>query len=242
MMNKQEVYEYIKDVLIVSCQAVPSEPHYMEGITTMYARCAKWAGAKGLRVNSPEDIRAIKKEVDLPIIGIWKIDRNIKDVYLTPNLEAAKAVWEAGAEIIAIQATNHYRDDGKLAYETIKEVKDNIPEALIFADVATAEDARIAAEYGADFVAPTLWGYTKAGAFDKIEIKDAPDFILLRYIVNAVKGTNAKVIMEGKVSTPEIAVQCLYMGAYAVVVGNAITRPHIAAKRFARMIDRYKDE
>lgn len=240
-MNKKEVYESLKDGLIVSCQAVPSEPHYMPGITTMFAECAKWAGAKGLRVNSPEDIKAIKEKVDLPIIGIWKIDRNIKDVYLTPNLEAAKAVWEAGAEIIAVQATNHYRDDGKLAYETIKEIKENIPEALIFADVSTAQDAKIAAEYGADFVAPTLYGYTKAGHFDKLDIKDAPDFYLLRDIIDAVKGTNAKVIMEGKVSTPEIAVQCLYMGAYAVVVGNAITRPHITAKRFARALNRFHD-
>ena len=232
-MNKKEVYESLKDGLIVSCQAVPSEPHYMPGITTMFAECAKWAGAKGLR--------AIKEKVDLPIIGIWKIDRNIKDVYLTPNLEAAKAVWEAGAEIIAVQATNHYRDDGKLAYETIKEIKENIPEALIFADVSTAEDARIAAEYGADFVAPTLYGYTKAGHFNKLDIKDAPDFYLLRDIIDAVKGTDAKVIMEGKVSTPEIAVQCLYMGAYAVVVGNAITRPHITAKRFARALNRFHD-
>lgn len=240
-MNKKEVYESLKDGLIVSCQAVPSEPHYMPGITTMFAECAKWAGAKGLRVNSPEDIKAIKEKVDLPIIGIWKIDRNIKDVYLTPNLEAAKAVWEAGAEIIAVQATNHYRDDGKLAYETIKEIKENIPEALIFADVSTAQDAKIAAEYGADFVAPTLYGYTKAGHFDKLDIKDAPDFYLLRDIIDAVKGTNAKVIMEGKVSTPEIAVQCLYMGAYAVVVGNAITRPHITAKRFARALNRFHE-
>ena len=241
-MNKQEVVERLKEGLIVSCQAVPDEPHYMPGITTTFAKCAQWAGAKGLRVNSPEDIRAIKKEVDLPIIGIWKIDRNIKDVYLTPNLEAAKAVWEAGAEIIAVQATHHYRDDGKLSYETIREIKENIPEALIFADVSTAEDARIAAEMGADFVAPTLANYTKAGAFDKIVIQDAPDFMLLRDIIQAVKNTETKVIMEGKVSTPEIAMQCIYMGAYAVVVGNAITRPHITARRFVRVLERFENE
>ncbi len=239
--RKQKIIDDLKDGLIVSCQAVPGEPHYMPGITTMYAECAKWAGAKGLRVNSPEDIRAIKEKVDLPIIGIWKIDRNIKDVYLTPSLEAAKAVWDAGAEIIAVQATNNTRDDGKLSYETIREVKENIPEALIFADVATAEDAKIAASYGADFVAPTLYGYTKAGHFDQLNIADAPDFHLLRDIVDAVKGTGSLVIMEGKVSTPEIAVQCLYMGAHAVVVGNAITRPHITAKRFARTLARFHE-
>ena len=84
-MEKKELIDSLKDGLIVSCQAVPSEPHYMPGITTMYAECAKWAGAVGLRVNSPDDIQAIKAKVDLPIIGIWKIDRNIKDVYLTPS-------------------------------------------------------------------------------------------------------------------------------------------------------------
>ncbi len=241
-MTKQEIIDSLKDGLIVSCQAVPSEPHYMEGIVEMYAKCAVWAGAAGLRIDSPENVKKVKAVVDLPVIGIWKIDRNIKDVYLTPSLEAARAVYEAGAEIIAIQATHHYREDGKLAYETIREVKENIPEALIFADVCTAEDARIAAEYGADFVAPTLQSYTKAGCFNKVEIKDAPDLHLLRDIVKAVEGTNAKVIMEGKVATPEMAVQCLYMGAHAVVVGNAITRPHITAKRFARALNRFNED
>lgn len=241
-MTKQEIIDSLKDGLIVSCQATPSEPHYMPGVVEMYARCAEWAGAAGLRVDSPENIRAVKKEVNLPVIGIWKIDRNVKDVYLTPSLEAAKAVWDAGAEIIAIQATNHYRDDGKLSYETIKEVKQYIPDALIFADVCTAEDAKIAAEYGADFVAPTLQNYTKAGCFDKLEIKDAPDLKLVRNIVEAIKDTDAKLIMEGKVATPEMAIQCLYLGAHAVVVGNAITRPHITAKRFVRALKKTNEE
>ena len=240
-MTKEEIINQLHNGLIVSCQAVPGEPHYMPGITVMFAECAKWAGAAGLRVNSPEDIKAIKEKVDLPVIGIWKIGRNVNDVYLPPNLEAAKAVYEAGAEIIAVQATDHYREDGKKAYETIREIKENIPEALIFADVATAADAKIAAEYGADFVAPTLYGYTKAGYFDKTEIKDAPDYILLRDIIDAVKGTDARVIMEGKVATPEIAIQCLYMGAWSVVVGNAITRPHITAKRFVRALNGYHE-
>ena len=239
--TKQEIINSLYHGLIVSCQAVPGEPHYMPGVTSMFADCAEWAGAKGLRVNSPEDICTIKKKVNLPIIGIWKIDRNIKDVYLTPSLAAAQAVWNAGAEIIALQATNHYRDDGVISYETIREVKEHIPEAIIFADVATAHDAHIAASYGADFIAPTLYGYTKAGCFDKMEIKDSPDFYLLRDILDAVKDTNSKVIMEGKVATPEMAIQCLYMGAWAVVVGNAITRPEITAKRFVRALNGYHE-
>ena len=240
-MRREEIMDGLKDGLIVSCQAIPGEPHYMDGMTVKMAECAAWGGAVGIRANSPDDIKRIKETVDLPIIGLWKIDRNIKDVYLTPDLNAAREVWKAGAEIIAVQATKHKREDGKYSYETIKEIKNEIPEALLFADISTPEDAMIAAEYGADFVAPTLQGYTKAGYFDKVMLKDTPDFILLRDIVDAVKGTESKVIMEGKVSTPEIAIQCLYMGAYAVVVGNAITRPHITAKRFARMLKRYHD-
>lgn len=239
--NKQEIIDSLHNGLIVSCQAVPGEPHYMPGVTTMFAECAAWAGAAGLRVNTPEDIQAIKAKVDLPVIGIWKIDRNIKDVYLTPNFEAAKTLWDAGAEIIAVQATNHKRDDGELAYETIKEVKERIPEALVFADIATMEDAKVAAEYGADFIAPTLYGYTKAGYFNKLNIADAPDFYLLRDVIDAVKGSNSRVIMEGKVATPEIAIQCLYMGAWAVVVGNAITRPEITARRFVRALNNYHE-
>jgi len=240
-MRREEIMDGLKDGLIVSCQAVPGEPHYMDGMTAKMAECAAWGGAAGIRANSPDDIKRIKETVDLPIIGLWKIGRNMKDVYLTPDLNAAREIWHAGAEIIAVQATKHKRDDGLYSYETIKEIKKEIPEALIFADISTPEDARIASEYGADFVAPTLQGYTKAGYFDHVSIKDAPDFILLRDVVDAVKGTETKVIMEGKVSTPEIAVQCLYMGAYAVVVGNAITRPHITAKRFARMLKRYHE-
>lgn len=241
-MDKKAIIDSLKDGLIVSCQAVPSEPHYMPGVVPMFARCAQWAGAAGLRIDTPDNVREVKAQVDLPVIGLWKIDRGIKDVYITPHFDAARQLWEAGAEIIAIQATNHRRDDGKLSYETITEVKERIPEALIFADVATAEDAREAARCGADFVAPTMYGYVKAGTFTGPEIKDAPDYRLLRDIVDAVEGTGSLVIMEGKVATPEIAIQCLYMGAHAVVVGNAITRPHITAKRFARALDRFHNE
>lgn len=236
MSNKETLKEKLKNGLIVSCQAVEDEPHYMEGITTTFAKCAQWAGAVGIRANSPKDIRSIKAEVDLPVIGLWKIDRNMKDVYLTPNLDAAKQLWEAGAEIIAIQATNHYRDDNKLSYELISEIKSELPDALIFADVATVKDAEEAIRRGADFVAPTLAGYTKAGHYDQVRIENEPNYELLKEIVQVSKNTGTEVIMEGKVNSPEIAKKCLALGAFAVVVGNAITRPHITARRFVEGI------
>ena len=189
-MDKKAIIDSLKDGLIVSCQAVPSEPHYMPGVVPMFARCAQWAGAAGLRIDTPDNVREVKAQVDLPVIGLWKIDRGVKDVYITPHFDAARQLWEAGAEIVA----------------------------------------------------PTMYGYVKAGVFTGPEIKDAPDYRLLRDIVDAVEGTGSMVIMEGKVATPEIAIQCLYMGAHAVVVGNAITRPHITAKRFARALDRFHNE
>lgn len=234
-MKKQEIIDSLYQGLIVSCQATPSEPHYMEGYVAKMAECAKWAGAVGLRVDSPENIQAVKKVVGIPVVGIYKIDRGIKDVYLTPHFEAARAVHEAGAEIIAVQATHHIRDDGRRSYETIKEIKEALPDALIFADIERIEDGIIAAEYGADFIAPTLSGYfTNKSVFDT-----GPDYRLLSELVRQV-GNQARVIMEGRVSTPEEAVQCLYIGAHAVVVGNAITRPHITAKRFVNIMGRYR--
>lgn len=226
-MNKNEIIESLKNGLIVSCQAVPGEPHYMPGMSLKMAECAAWAGAVGIRANTPKDVRDIKEHCCLPIIGLWKIDRGIKDVYLTPHFDAARELWEAGAEIIAVQATHHLRDDGKQAYETVREIKENLPDALIFADVATVEDALKAVDYGADFVAPTLRFF-----FNKhLDPSNGPDFEFLRELVEKV-GDKTLIIMEGKVYTPEEAMICLKIGAYAVVVGNAITRPHITAKRF----------
>lgn len=240
MTRKEEIIAQLKDGLIVSCQAVPSEPHYMPGITVKMAECAKWAGAVGIRANTPEDVKAIKEATGLPVIGLWKIDRGVKEVYLTPTIDAAKALWDAGAEIIACQCTPHIRDDGKQAFEIINEIKEQIPDALIFADVRNAEDAKVAADMGADFVAPTLQSFTDPKSLLEARVNLGTNFLLLASVIKAVKGTNARVIMEGKVNTPEDAVQCLYMGAHSVVVGNAITRPHMAAKRFTDAIGRYQ--
>jgi N-acylglucosamine-6-phosphate 2-epimerase len=112
---------------------------------------------------------------------------------------------------------------------------------LIFADIATIEDAVIAAEYGADFVAPTLKGYYPGIFANPLDVDLYPDFKLLANLVRAVEG-KARIIMEGKVYTPEQAVECLYLGAHAVVVGNAITRPHITAKRFVNVMNRYQPQ
>ncbi len=109
-------------------------------------------------------------------------------------------------------------------------VKKEIPEAVIFADVSNYEEAKRAVEMGADIVGPTLYGYTEATK--QIEQPDLREFARMCRDF----GDKAFMIMEGHIYTPEDAVKCLYLGADAVVVGSAITRPHLIAKRFVDLM------
>ena len=160
--NKKELLDSFKGGLIVSCQVQHDDPTFSIDFVVKMAKAAQWGGAVGIRANDPEQIKAIKKEVDLPVIGLWKIWHDDTDVFITPTLEAAKAVWEAGAEIIALDCTSQITHEGRPAYELLPIVKKEIPEAIIFADVSNYEEAVRAVEMGADIVGPTLYGYTEA--------------------------------------------------------------------------------
>ena len=233
---KSEILKMLKGGLIVSCQVQHDDPCYSEDFVLKMAQSAQWAGAVGIRANSPEQIKLIKENVDLPMIGLYKIWHDDTDVFITPTLEAAKQVWEAGAEIIALDCTSQLTHEGRPAYELLPIVKNEIPDALIFADVSNYEEAARAVEMGADIVGPTLYGYTEA-------TKDitSPD---LREFARMCRdfGDKAFMIMEGHIYTPEDAIKCLYLGADAVVVGSAITRPHLIAKRFVDLISGLQDD
>lgn len=200
------------------------------------AQSAQWAGAVGIRANFPEQIKLIRENVDLPMIGLCKIWHDDTDVFITPTLEAAKQVWESGAEIIALDCTAQLTHEGRPAYELLPIVKKEIPDALIFADVSNYEEVARAVEMGADIVGPTLYCYT-----EETKHITSPD---LREFARMFRnfGDKAFMIMEGHIYTPEDAVKCLYLGADAVVVGSAITRPHIIAKRFVDLISGLQDD
>ena len=127
--RKKALLEGMKDGLIVSCQVQKDDPIYTEDMVVKMAEAAKWAGAVGIRANSPEQIKAIKEKVDLPIIGLWKIWYEDSDVFITPTLDAAKAVWEAGAEIIALDCTAQITHEKTVAWDLLDQVKKEIPEA-----------------------------------------------------------------------------------------------------------------
>lgn len=233
---KEKILERIKNGLIVSCQVQKDDPIYTEDMVVKMAQAAQWGGAVGIRANSPEHIRAIKEAVDLPVIGLWKIWHEDSDVFITPTLEACRGIWEAGAEIIALDCTSQITQEGRPAYELLPIVKKEIPEAVLFADVSNFEEAQRAMELGADIVSPTLYGYTKETLH--IEQPNLREFARMCREL----GDKVCVVMEGHVYTPEDAVKCLYLGAHAVVVGSAITRPHMTTRRFVDLISGYQSD
>ncbi|MFC5466388.1 N-acetylmannosamine-6-phosphate 2-epimerase [Lederbergia graminis] len=233
-MKKQELLESIKGGLIVSCQARKQDPIYMPGIVVKMAESAIWGGAVGLRINTPEDIQAVRKITDIPIIGLWKIDDGKSPVFITPNMNAVREVIQAGADIVAVDATNRLNATGEKAYTIIELIKKEFPDITVLADIRNADEAKLAWNCGADLVAPTLYRFN-----EQPKSIDSPDFEMLAEIIHVSK-EYGPVLMEGKINTPEEAIQSLYLGAHAVVVGSAITRPHITTLRFTSKINKYE--
>ncbi|MFW6270911.1 MAG: N-acetylmannosamine-6-phosphate 2-epimerase [Bacillota bacterium] len=217
----------IKKGLIVSCQALEDEPLNGSEIMVKMAKAAKMGGAVGIRANSPEDIAAIKKEIDLPVIGIHKQMKYNSNIYITPTIKEVSEIVKAGSDIVAIDATRRSRPDGQSLFDFIKEIKKqfNVP---IMGDISILEEGKNAESAGVDLVGTTLSGYT-----DYSRKKKGPDFELLK---NLVKELSIPVIMEGKITKPKEAKKALDIGAYAVVVGSAITRPRTITARFVDTI------
>jgi N-acylglucosamine-6-phosphate 2-epimerase len=122
-----------------------------------FARCAVMGGAAGIRASGAPDVAAIAKAVSVPIIGIWKERWTDGRVLITPHFEQARELVAAGAAIIALDCSARGRQNGAL--ERLRRIRTELG-VPVMADVATLEEARVAAEHGADIVAPTLRGYT----------------------------------------------------------------------------------
>jgi N-acylglucosamine-6-phosphate 2-epimerase len=209
--------------LIVSCQAQPGSPLRDVGIMVAMARAAAMAGAVGIRANGPEDVSAIHTAVRLPIIGIYKQDLPDFAVRITPTLAAARQIAAAGADILAVDATDRPHPDGLSGAQFIQACKREfgIP---IMADISTVAEGIAAAKAGADIVSTTLSGYTPYS-----RQLNGPDFELIAELAAAVA---VPVITEGRIATPADAQRALSLGAHAVVVGAAITRPEWITQRF----------
>lgn len=229
-MDKQALFDQIKGGLIVSCQALEHEPLYTKegGVMPLMAKAAAQSGAVGIRANTVRDITQIKAVVDLPVIGIIKKDYPGTPMYITVTMAEVDALVECGVDILAVQGTSALRPDGSTAADFIRQIKAKYPQQLVMADIATLEEAMACAEAGADFVGTTMRGYTP-------ETKGIDD-IDFAFITELTQKCPAKVIAEGHVHSPEQAVQALQAGAFALVVGGAITRPAEITARFTGAI------
>lgn len=228
--KKEDIFRDIKGGMIISCQALPGEPLYVEEKSIMYlmARAAKQAGTKCIRTNSIRDVIAIKEETGLPVIGLIKQVYEGYDSYITPTMKEIDALVEADADIIALDCTMRTRGDGTTINEYLAQIREKYPEITLMADISTFEEGVNAWKCGVDLVSTTMSGYTPYSP--KV---DGPDFELVKRLIEAI---DIPVIAEGKIHSPEQARQMLDAGAYAIVVGGAITRPLEIASRFMKAI------
>ncbi len=233
VQNLAALLTQIRGRLIVSCQAQPHEPLHGAAIMARMALAAAQGGAAAIRANTPPDIAAIRTTVDLPIIGLFKVDVPGYAVYITPRLEDACAVAAAGADVIAIDATDRPRPD----FAQLAEYIDAIHRATglpVLADIATLAEGLAAERAGADLISTTMSGYTPDSP-----MQPGPDLELVRRLGEAL---SIPLVAEGRYHSPQQAVQAFAAGALAVVVGGAITRPQEITQRFVAAVEAQRQQ
>ncbi len=222
--SRNSPLEDLRGRLIVSCQASEGDPLDNLDTLTRIAISVLRGGAGGLRAEGVERIAAFRAITQLPIIGIIKTYDTSGDVYITPDFRSAKAVSEAGADIIALDCTARRLTTVEPWPELIRRIHNELNRPVL-ADIATLEDARAAERAGADAVATTLYGYTTETA--NIRTVSWP------LIQSIVAHLTIPVLAEGHITDPQDARRALDLGATAVVVGSAITRPETITACFA---------
>lgn len=215
------VLERIRGGLVVSCQAYPGEPMRRPDTMAQVAASVAAGGAAGVRAQGPDDIRAIRAVLDCPLIGLWKDGRT--EVRITPTRTHAIAVAEAGADVVAVDATDRPRPDGRPLAETIRAVHEDTGR-LVMADVSNYDEGLRAEELGADVVGTTLAGYVARRPAHR-----GPDLALVERLATRL---TVPVLAEGRIRNPEQAAEALRRGAFAVVVGTAITHPTSLTEHF----------
>ena len=218
----------IKGGLVVSCQAQPDEPLFGSDTMVKMAHAAMQGGGVGIRANTPPDVAAIRQALPgVPLIGLYKYDLPGYEVRITPTLATALELAEAGCDIIALDATLRPRPEGVdlAGFIGLVREKTGLP---VLADISTLEEGLAAEAAGAELLSTTLSGYT---AYSPQQ--EAPDLALVEELAGRVK---IPVLAEGRIATPAQAHAALAAGAYAVVVGGAITRPQWITSQFVKAL------
>lgn len=233
-MEKDAFLQTIHKKMIVSCQAIPGEPLYVEEKSVMYlmARAAKKAGTPAIRTSSVRDVAAIKEETGLPVIGLIKTRYEGYESYITPTMKEVDELVNAGSDVVALDCTMRKRGDGRTVSEYIASIREKYPDIILMADISTYEEGMNAQQCGVDILGTTMSGYT---AYSRQG--DGPDYELMSRLA---EDASIPVIGEGKIHSPKQAVKALQTGVWAIVVGGAITRPLEIAQRFMKAIESEK--
>lgn len=227
--NNEKILNQIKGGLIVSCQALSTEPLYDSYIMSKMAYAAMLGGAVGIRANTIVDIKAIKERVDLPVIGIIKEVYSDSDVYISPTMKEIDALVDVGCEIIATDATDRLRPNGVTFEEFFTQVRKKYPNQLFMADTSCFEEGKRAEELGFDLIGTTMAGYTPY-----TKGRTLPDVELVhRYSTQL----HTPIIAEGGIWVPDDLKNVYKAGAFSAVCGTAITRPMDITKRFVKALE-----
>ena len=227
----KELMDKIRNKIIVSVQAQDNEPLNKPEHLLALSQSVINGGAGGLRLCGIQNIKHIKKSVSVPIFGLTKLEPTpinwLEKVYISATLSDIEELIKTGVDFIVIDGTDRPRADNSTLTEQIKLIRQE--KKIVVADVSTLEEGIDAANLGADFISTTLSGYTKETRY---KANDGPDFNLLAELCGE---SPVPVIMEGRIWYPEDVKKAFEIGAFAVVIGTAITRPHLITKRFVSM-------
>lgn len=204
------ILDAFKVSLVASCQPVRGGALDRPEMVAAIAQACIDGGAKGLRIEGIADLKAVAASVNVPIVGILKRPLNDSPVCITPYIEDVSSLAQAGAKVIAVDATDRIRP------VPVKDLLQAIRQhgCVAMADCSQFEEAARAHELGFDIVGTTLSGYTGA------KVPEAPDWKLLEQCVKS----GFRVMAEGRYSTPALAMRAIEMGAWSVTVGTALTR------------------
>ena len=217
------VLERLRGHLVVSCQANVGSSLRQPSIMAAMARAAEMGGAGAIRVQGTADVSAVRAFTSLPLIGLTKTDRPDTDVYITPTADEALRLHDLGCEIVAIDATLRPRPEPFA--QIVRRV--HLAGGMVMADISTLEEARQALLDGADVLSTTLSGYTPYSPQ-----LSAPDWPLMQGLARE----GLLFMAEGRLSLPAQARYALDLGALAVVIGSAITRPDVITRGFAQAL------
>lgn len=151
------------------------------------------------------------------MIGLYKVDYDNSEIYITPTMKEIDAIMTAAPDIIALDATNRNRPDGSTIETFFPEVRKKYPDMIFMADCASYEDGMRAQKLGFDIVGTTLCGYTPDTKGTEI-----PCFPMLEKLAQDL---TIPLIAEGGIWEPQQLQKAFACGAYAAVIGTAITRP-----------------